>query len=69
MFFQQKRGDLEVDELFSILEIITDIKDTKIRTLQGALHNLQDTKLKLDETLDACNKSKDIEAKYKKVNY
>lgn len=56
-----------MDELFSILETIIDIKDTKLNTLRVALDNLQDTQLKLNETVDICNKVKDIEIKYKQV--
>lgn len=68
ILFQQKREDQEVDQLFAILETITEIRDTQISTLREALQYFADTKLNLDETIDTCNKVGDIEAKYKEVN-
>lgn len=54
-YIQEKRGDREVENLFSILENLTDIKDTQVDKIckngKTALPTLSE---KLDQSLKLC---------------
>lgn len=68
--FQLKREDTEVNKLFSIVESITDLRDTGVTKLNRALNdNLDELNQTLTQSLSLSQKVLDLESKYKKVHY
>ncbi|KAL3290081.1 hypothetical protein HHI36_023450 [Cryptolaemus montrouzieri] len=64
--FEVKRGDKEVNELFLIVENITDLKDTQIGKVNKILDtNLQELNENLAESLSLSKRILDLEGKYK----
>lgn len=67
-FFQLKRGETEVDNLFKVIEDITDIKDTEIdRFKQTVDQVLPQTNNELQQAIRVCERFADVEKKYKEV--
>lgn len=68
--FQEKRGDREVENLFAILEKLTEIKDSQVDKIKKSGETgLPVLKEKLNQALQVCN---EIDSEYldiKKVNY
>ncbi|XP_045481569.1 biogenesis of lysosome-related organelles complex 1 subunit 5 [Harmonia axyridis] len=64
--FELKREDTEVTTLFSIVESITDLRDTGVNKLSKALDdNLDELNQKLTHSLSLSQKVLDLETKYK----
>ncbi|KAJ8923773.1 hypothetical protein NQ315_010355 [Exocentrus adspersus] len=64
--FEQKRGDKEVDNLFLVIENITEIKDTEIeRFKQIGEQTLCKANEDLEEALRVCNQFSRLEDTYK----
>lgn len=60
-FFKEKRGDREVENLFSILEKLTDIKDTQVDKIKSSGEALPVLNEKLQQVLLL---TEDIEKQY-----
>ncbi|XP_049883794.1 biogenesis of lysosome-related organelles complex 1 subunit 5 [Pectinophora gossypiella] len=52
--FEEKRGDREVENLFAILEKLTDIKDTQVDKIKRSGEALPILSEKLDQVLQQC---------------
>ncbi|XP_018578868.1 biogenesis of lysosome-related organelles complex 1 subunit 5 isoform X2 [Anoplophora glabripennis] len=64
--FEQKRGDREVDNLFRVIENITEIKDTEIeRCKQVGDQALNKANIDLAQALDICSCFGGLEETYK----
>ncbi|KAJ8940140.1 hypothetical protein NQ314_010807, partial [Rhamnusium bicolor] len=64
--FEQKRGDREVDDLFRVIENITEIRDTEIdRCKQVGNQTLPKARDDLEQALNICSRFADLEEKYK----
>ncbi|XP_031335465.1 biogenesis of lysosome-related organelles complex 1 subunit 5 [Photinus pyralis] len=63
--YEQKRGDVEVDHLFTLLEKIADIKGTQINRLKESVDfSLLDVNDTIKEALSICNIINDLESTY-----
>ncbi|XP_073957527.1 biogenesis of lysosome-related organelles complex 1 subunit 5-like isoform X2 [Choristoneura fumiferana] len=63
--FEERRGDREVENLFSILEKLTEIKDTQVDKIKkGSETALPVLNEKLDQALQLCE---EVEKNYLKV--
>nr|XP_023021228.1 biogenesis of lysosome-related organelles complex 1 subunit 5-like isoform X2 [Leptinotarsa decemlineata] len=62
--FQQKRDDKEVDKLFSVLEKITDIKDTKVDRLKQLNKEVDKINYDLDQALVECSRFSELEERF-----
>ncbi|XP_063825765.1 biogenesis of lysosome-related organelles complex 1 subunit 5 isoform X1 [Ostrinia nubilalis] len=64
--FEEKRGDREVENLFSILEKLTEIKDNQVEKIsKSAEHSLPVLNEKLEQALQLCD---NIEKEYLEVH-
>ncbi|XP_028155873.1 biogenesis of lysosome-related organelles complex 1 subunit 5-like isoform X3 [Ostrinia furnacalis] len=64
--FEEKRGDREVENLFSILEKLTEIKDNQVEKISKiAEHSLPVLNEKLEQALQLCD---NIEKEYLEVH-
>ncbi|KAJ8984521.1 hypothetical protein NQ317_010992 [Molorchus minor] len=64
--FELKRGDREVDNLFSVIENITDIKDTQVDCCkQAGDQTVLKANEALEQALNICHQFVDLEEKYK----
>lgn len=62
------RGDSEVDNLFSAIENITDIKESGIEKLKGAINETAtEIKSNLEQISNFNEKIKEIDEKYQQV--
>lgn len=66
--FQKKRGDTEVDNLFKIIENITDIKDADIDRFKQAIDQIfPEANQNLKQAENICEQFSELEDKYKNV--
>lgn len=69
ILFQKKRQDREVDNLFRVIENITEIKDTEIeRCKLVGNQTLNKANADLEKALDICSHFGELEETYKQVN-
>lgn len=69
-FLQQRTGDKEVEQLFSILENVTDVKATKINRLKQSINNtLPEAHSKFNSALDISKDIIETEQDFKEVGF
>lgn len=65
--YEQKRNDIEVEQLFFILEKAEDIKGAQIYRVQQSVNlTLSESERNLKEALDICDSIADLERTYEK---